>query len=204
MLQTFYLDLLDSKAVVKSSQDFFPSRRIHCQVFCILCQKVGKYVISTTFECEIRISFTIEKDQQKILKTDWVKVLFVYSFSTFLWIMPRIFYIKSSTGGTNKNVFVDERKKAIRSFWLISDYLTDGVSRRVTVARDVLTNDDQDVWTLDCQAVCALYNKYPIQYLYHLISCISLSGRHNIKVNNMSRANIHIQNILSFNAILRR
>ena len=141
MLQTFYPDLLDSKAVVKSLQDFFPSRRIYCQVFCILCQKVSKYVI---YLCKIRISFTIEKDQQKILKTDWVKVLFVYSFSTFLWIMPRIFYIKSST---NKKCFVDERKKAIRSFWLISDYLTDGVTRRVTVARDILTNDDHYAWT---------------------------------------------------------
>ena len=41
-----------------------------------------------------------------------------------------------------ENVFVDERKKAIRSFWLISDYLTDGVTRRVTVVRNILTNDD--------------------------------------------------------------
>ena len=33
-------------------------------------------------------------------------------------------------------------KKAIRSFWLITDYLPDGVTRRVTVAGDILTNDD--------------------------------------------------------------
>ena len=47
MLQTFYTDLLDSKAVVKSSQDFFPSRQIYCQILCILCQKVSlnKYEI---------------------------------------------------------------------------------------------------------------------------------------------------------------
>ncbi len=51
-------------------------------------------------------------------------------------------YVKSSSGETKKNVFVDERKKAIRSFWLISDYLPDGATRRVTVARDILTNDD--------------------------------------------------------------
>ena len=41
MLQTFYTDLLDSKAVVKSSQDFFPSRQIYCQILCILSQKVS-------------------------------------------------------------------------------------------------------------------------------------------------------------------
>ena len=51
-------------------------------------------------------------------------------------------YVKSSSGENKKNVFVDERKKAIRSFWLISDYLPDGATRRVTVARDILTNDD--------------------------------------------------------------
>ena len=196
MLQTFYPDLLDSKAVVKSLQDFFPSRRIYCQVFCILCQKVSKYVI---YLCEIRISFTIVKDQQKILKTDWVKVLFVYSFSTFLWIMPRIFYIKSST---NKKCFCWWKKESNKKF-LVDQWLSHWWC--YTPGNSCSWYFDQ-WWSLcvDCKAVCALYNKYPIQYLYHLISFISLSGRHNIKVNNMGRANIHIQNILSFNAILRR
>ena len=53
-----------------------------------------------------------------------------------------LYLCKKFVRGNKKNVFVDERKKAIRSFWLISDYLPDGATRRVTVARDILTNDD--------------------------------------------------------------
>ena len=72
MLQTFYTDLLDSKAVVKSSQDFFPSRQIYCQILCILSQKVSldtfkntkkkKYIFTIIQQRSIKI--------KRILKTD--------------------------------------------------------------------------------------------------------------------------------------
>ena len=70
MLQTFYTDLLDSKAVVKSSQDFFPSRQIYCQILCILSQKVSlllkirkqKHILTIIQQRSMKI--------KRILKTD--------------------------------------------------------------------------------------------------------------------------------------
>ena len=67
-------------------------------------------------------------------------------------------YIKARPGRIRKICCLLMINKAIRSFWLIGDYLPDGVTLRVTVARDILTNDHHyartagRVWCVHCIA----------------------------------------------------